>query len=186
MNIAQKQQLNAERKVVPSKLYHRFQELMPMVCVDVAVYVPGKGLFLGKRSMPPVKDLYWLPGGRLIYGEKPEDCAARKVKEETGMDIKVLGLLGIGDTVFEAGEKRHTVNLTYLAFATGNEVKLSADFTSYKFVDTVSEDMHPYLRKMLSDSGIMDVNGAVSIKKLMRTVRLDERTGELSALKRDL
>ena len=102
------------------------------------------------------------------------------------MDIKVLGLLGIGDTVFEAGEKRHTVNLTYLAFATGNEVKLSADFTSYKFVDTVSEDMHPYLRKMLSDSGIMDVNGAVSIKKLMRTVRLDERTGELSALKRDL
>lgn len=39
---------------------------------------------------------YWdLPGGKMEYGEKPEETVVREVKEETGLDVAVGRLLGV-------------------------------------------------------------------------------------------
>ncbi|MCK9568057.1 NUDIX hydrolase [Candidatus Pacearchaeota archaeon] len=49
-------------------------------------------ILLGKRDLKQnFYPNYWgLPGGILNYNEKIEDCAKREVKEEFGVEIKVL------------------------------------------------------------------------------------------------
>lgn len=42
--------------------------------------------------------IWFLPGGMLDYGEKPEEGACRETWEETGVKIELTGLLGIGIT----------------------------------------------------------------------------------------
>lgn len=45
----------------------------------------GRGYWMGKWA---------LPGGALITGESLEHCAARKTKDESGLDVEVGGLVG--------------------------------------------------------------------------------------------
>ncbi len=53
----------------------------------------GKGeILLGKRSkkMPMFPSMWGLPGGIINYKESLEDAAKREVKEEIGVEVKVL------------------------------------------------------------------------------------------------
>lgn len=62
---------------------------------------------------------YWLvPGGGLDWGESIEDCAIREIKEETNLDIKLIKLLFISESLSREYE-RHLVNLTFLGQITG-------------------------------------------------------------------
>ena len=40
-------------------------------------------------------DLWALPGGGMDLGESIVGCAVREVKEETGLDVEVTGLIGV-------------------------------------------------------------------------------------------
>jgi 8-oxo-dGTP diphosphatase len=60
------------------------------------------------------------PGGNLDFGEDPAVCAAREVKEETGVDIGVPRFVGLTNDVFEADGK-HYVTLWFEAdYAAGD------------------------------------------------------------------
>ena len=56
------------RKFIPSKLYKRFVENMPLCCLDLIV-VNNKKFILIKRKFNPAKDKWWFPGGRVFFGE---------------------------------------------------------------------------------------------------------------------
>lgn len=54
----------------------------------------GKILFL-KRTKPPFEGYWALPGGKIDFGEHPEETAVREIKEETGIDAKVVNIRGV-------------------------------------------------------------------------------------------
>lgn len=41
------------------------------------------------------RDLWNLPGGKLEKGEAPWETALREIKEETGLDAKIIDLIGV-------------------------------------------------------------------------------------------
>ena len=65
---------------------------------------------IGKRLGSHGAGTYALPGGHLEFGESPEECAAREILEETGLQVKnVRFLTATNDFLRE--EKKHYVTM---------------------------------------------------------------------------
>jgi 8-oxo-dGTP diphosphatase len=89
----------------------------PLLTVDALIVFEGK-LVLIKRKYPPFEDCFALPGGFVELGETVEDAAVREAKEETGLDIELVKLLGVYSD--PARDPRgHTVSVCYLAKGIG-------------------------------------------------------------------
>lgn len=104
-------------KRIPTPIYRKILEVMPIPCVDVAV-VCGKKFLLGKRVNRPAKDTWWFVGGRVAKGERLGEAVRRHVKAETGISrMKINGLLTVEETMFEdsaQGPASHTINSVFL------------------------------------------------------------------------
>ncbi len=69
-----------------------------VVAAGVVCFRGGEVLLI-RRGTPPRVGEWSMPGGRLEPGEDPADAALRELKEETGVDARLLGLIEIVDTV---------------------------------------------------------------------------------------
>ena len=85
----------------------------PVPCVGV-VCLRGDEVLLIRRGTPPRQGEWSLPGGRIEPGERAMDAALREVREETGIEAEITGLIDVVDGLFpEAG--RHYVLIDYAA-----------------------------------------------------------------------
>ncbi|HQE72151.1 MAG TPA: NUDIX hydrolase, partial [Methanothrix soehngenii] len=66
----------------------------PLLAAD-AVILFQDGIVLIRRNNPPYQGCYALPGGFVEIGETVEEAAIREAREETGLDINLLGLVGV-------------------------------------------------------------------------------------------
>ena len=69
------------------------------------------------------------PGGHLEYGETPEECAAREVKEETNLDIFNSSFKAITNDVFVT-ENKHYITIWMQAEYQSGEAIVSAPYES--------------------------------------------------------
>ena len=65
----------------------------PYPTADVIIYDQQRGIVLIRRGKEPLGMA--LPGGFIEEGESAEHAAVREMKEETGLDIQLVGLLGV-------------------------------------------------------------------------------------------
>jgi ADP-ribose pyrophosphatase YjhB (NUDIX family) len=75
-----------QRMVCPACNYVDFHN--PAPAAGAVVVVDGK-LLLVKRAADPYKGDWCIPAGFMEWDESPQHCAARELKEETGLDIVV-------------------------------------------------------------------------------------------------
>ena len=71
---------------IPEETYKIILNNSVNVCVDVCLRYNNRYLLI-KRNEEPMKGVYWPIGGRVFKGERAEDAARRKIKEEIGIDF---------------------------------------------------------------------------------------------------
>ncbi|MFH1820958.1 MAG: NUDIX hydrolase [Methanobacteriota archaeon] len=97
----------------------------PSLAVDVVIKFRS-GVVLVKRKNKPYRGKWALPGGFVEYGEKVELAAVREALEETGIKVKLRGLLGVYSDP-SRDPRGHTVSVCYLAKWAGGKLKAASD-----------------------------------------------------------
>ncbi|WP_148883472.1 NUDIX domain-containing protein [Thermococcus aciditolerans] len=82
------------------------------------VILYNNGVVLIKRKHEPFKDSFALPGGFVEYGETVEEAALREAREETGLDVRLIKLVGVYSDP-NRDPRGHTVTTAFLAIGTG-------------------------------------------------------------------
>lgn len=124
---------------------------MPIPCVDAVICHKDETL-LCMRTNKPAQGLWWFPGGRILKGELLLDAVTRKVKEETGLEIASIKMLGTEETLFEDGpfgEGTHTINSVFLVTPVMPDSATVADAQHEKihWFKQLPENLHPYIQK---------------------------------------
>lgn len=96
-------------------------------------------------------NLWALPGGGHDIGESIADTVIREVKEETGYDVQVTGLVGTYTNprhvmAYDDGEVRQQFSLCFRAQLLGGEARTSSESKAVKWVaptDLLELPMHP-------------------------------------------
>lgn len=112
--------------------YNRILEIMPIVCIDVAI-IHNDQVLLVKRDREPARGEWWLPGGRLHKNEVLEACALRKAEEETDLSCSCGSMIHYQSTVFGA---IHSVNFCFVLYPISTlGIKLDDTSSDYKWLD---------------------------------------------------
>lgn len=90
----------------------------PLPTADVVVYDDSFRIVLVRRKNPPLGMA--LPGGFIEEGESAEHAAVREIKEETGLDITLSGVLGVYSWPLR-DERCHTLTTVFAARCTSPE-----------------------------------------------------------------
>lgn len=80
-------------------------------------------LLLQLRNKAPEREYWSIPGGRVELFETFEEAVKREVKEETGVQVEVIDLLGICDHIIKT-EERHWVSPSFLCKITEGEPQI--------------------------------------------------------------
>jgi len=103
---------DAGRRACPAAHFVDYDN--PAVTTFAFVADPAGRYLALRRAHPPCAGEWDLPGGFVEAGESPADAIAREIREETGLDVELLGVLGAYASVYgETG--RHTVDIGFHA-----------------------------------------------------------------------
>ena len=101
----------------------------PYLAVSAAIFRDGRVLIV-RRGRPPAHGLYTLPGGGVELGETLEQAVVREVREETGLAVAPLALVGFREAIGRdaAGRiERHFVILPFAARWIAGEIALNEE-----------------------------------------------------------
>jgi 8-oxo-dGTP diphosphatase len=91
----------------------------PTPAVGVVCFNAAGDVLLIQRGTPPRLGEWSIPGGRLEWGETTKAAALRELKEETGVEAELVGLIDVVDGIFTSRTSgditRHYVLIDYVA-----------------------------------------------------------------------
>lgn len=106
----------------------------PAIAVDCVIFDREGNLLVIERKNEPYKGKYALPGGFVEYGETVETAARRELREETGLKVGQIHLVGVYSNP-QRDPRGHTISVAYVAVATrGARVRGGDDAASAEFV----------------------------------------------------
>jgi len=88
----------------------------PFVGVGAVVWRNGKVL-LAERAKSPRRGHWSIPGGAQELGETLREAVYREVCEETGIEIRILGLVDVVDTIRHDKKGRIKYHYSLIDFA---------------------------------------------------------------------
>ena len=115
----------------------------------------GRILLLRRKD----NDKWTMPGGAMDFGESLVECAVREVREETGFDIEISGLIGTYTDpnvliAYSDGEIRQEFTLVYAAKIKSGELKIdheSKEAVWVSIADGLSLPLADSQRRRLQD-----------------------------------
>lgn len=124
---------------IDEALYKKIIQSIPILCVDLVVKKANKYLLLLRKN-EPLKDHYYLPGGRINLGESISKAASRKLFEETGIVLDNFKIFGIyqdsfNKNSFDSNVLYHTVSIVFSCEVDLHEIILDEQSSDYLWAD---------------------------------------------------
>jgi len=130
----------------------------PVVGVGLLVR-DGDRIVLVKRERDPGKGCWSIPGGLLELGERARDGAKREIREETGLEVEIDGLIDVEENITydEDGRVRfHYVLVDFLGHPVGGTLRPGTDVNEARWVCLREIDKLPItntLKRLLAKVG---------------------------------
>ena len=108
----------------------------PIVGVGAVVIRDGHVLLV-QRAQEPLSGKWTLPGGAVELGETLEEAVVRELREETGLEVRVLELIEAFERMARDDSDRlryHYVLLDYLCVPVGGELLAGSDVAAAQWV----------------------------------------------------
>ncbi|MFI5171527.1 MAG: NUDIX domain-containing protein [Chitinophagales bacterium] len=93
---------------------------------DIIVEFENGDILLVKRKYEPFIGVWGLPGGKMDGDEKIEETAVREVKEETGLDVELLSIVGVYSDP-ERDPRGRYVSTAFVAKPKGGKLVAASD-----------------------------------------------------------
>lgn len=98
------------------------------------VIIDGDKILLMRRAYEPFKGLLEFPGGFMEEGETIEHACVREAKEETGLDVEPVEILGVY-TGLGRDPRAQTVGIAFLCRPKNKNVEISEEATEAHWMD---------------------------------------------------
>ena len=129
---------------IPEPEYKELIKKMPIFCGDFLIFAEKKYLLI-KRKVQPVKDVYWVIGGRLRHNETMTQLAERVMVQEIGRSFTDFKMIGYSNYIFpDVPDARATHTPTILHIVPVKkmfEPKIDNKHTDYIWTDKLPEEM---------------------------------------------
>ena len=129
---------------IPEPEYKELIKKMPIFCGDFLIFAEKKYLLI-KRKVQPVKDVYWVIGGRLRHNETMTQLAERVMVQEIGRSFTDFKIIGFSNYIFpDVPDARATHTPTLLHIVPVKkmfEPKIDNKHTDYIWSDKLPEEM---------------------------------------------
>lgn len=125
-----------------------------------AVIVRNGEILLVKRGTEPSKGKWSVPGGCIEWGETLSDALTREIREETGLEIEIVRLIGVSELIVDSEAAYHYVLIDYLARAVGGNLRPGSDAMDAQWVsvDQLSNyELTPHLHECLREAGVLEM-----------------------------
>jgi 8-oxo-dGTP diphosphatase len=116
------------RRVCPGCGFIFFRD--PKVATGVLVEQDGKVLLV-RRAVDPKQGWWCIPSGFMEYDEAPQEAAIRECKEETGLDVCLIGLLDVYH--YRSDFRGSGILIVYQAEVVGGELQPGDDASEARF-----------------------------------------------------
>lgn len=123
--------------------------MMPIVCVDCLVVNERGEFLLVKRKNEPLMGEYWVPGGRVHKGEHLVDAVHRKMREEIGVDVDILGNVGFFEGFYEKTKENaqggvHSISFVYLVKPKSCVIRLDIQSSAWGWFKEIPPKLQEY------------------------------------------
>ena len=106
----------------------------PRLAVSAGIFRDGK-ILLVRRAREPARGVYTFPGGRVEFGESLTDALTRQIREETGLEIEIVGLVGYREALPpRTGGHGHFVILPFAARWVSGEIALNDELDDARWL----------------------------------------------------
>ncbi len=134
------------REMIKPKHGYRVATVDPVIVRDNKV-------LLQRRSFGKLKGYWVLPGGKVDRGEDTWGACIREAREETGLDVSIVKMVGFYDDPDRDPEK-DAVSIAFLCRPLKGEPRLSGEATEIKWfpIDELPDKMGFDHKKIVLDT----------------------------------
>jgi 8-oxo-dGTP diphosphatase len=129
----------------------------PFVGVGVVIF-RGNKILLAERDRHPHGKMWSIPGGAQELGETVSEAAIREISEETGLVIKLEGLVDVVDVISKDREDHiefHYTLVDFYASWVSGEAVADDDVSDVKWVsleELQNIDLRPITRQVITQA----------------------------------
>lgn len=132
--------------ILPAEEYRRVLETVPILCVDGVIVNPEGQVLLVKRRNAPLRDRWWVPGGRVLKGETLVEAFHRKMRQELGIEVRILEPIGYyeerhADDPRGGPDGVHAVSVVFRAEPLSLDVRLDEQSADWGFFDRLPDEL---------------------------------------------